>query len=153
MWIVLLYVFQFVVVSSRRRHTRCALVTGVQTCALPISMTGKASSLLIMAIVGGAVVPLATGWLADTQGLQQSLALPLVCYGYIVFYGLRGSRVRDLDTAPALRALVDCAGGTWPDDSRRISLGVTSPRRPGPASPTCLSLLTVPLSPIPRESW
>src|SRR3546814_1196091 len=28
------YVFLF---SSRRRHTRCALVTGVQTCALPIS--------------------------------------------------------------------------------------------------------------------
>src|SRR3546814_4779885 len=27
--------------SSRRRHTRCALVTGVQTCALPISSTGK----------------------------------------------------------------------------------------------------------------
>src|SRR3546814_5304872 len=26
--------------SSRRRHTRCALVTGVQTCALPISMEG-----------------------------------------------------------------------------------------------------------------
>src|SRR3546814_3859338 len=24
--------------SSRRRHTRCALVTGVQTCALPISL-------------------------------------------------------------------------------------------------------------------
>src|SRR3546814_6428557 len=29
------YVFFFF--SSRRRHTRCALVTGVQTCALPIS--------------------------------------------------------------------------------------------------------------------
>src|SRR3546814_609633 len=27
--------------SSRRRHTRCALVTGVQTCALPISMVDK----------------------------------------------------------------------------------------------------------------
>src|SRR3546814_2889820 len=26
--------------SSRRRHTRCALVTGVQTCALPISLNG-----------------------------------------------------------------------------------------------------------------
>src|SRR3546814_8263307 len=26
--------------SSRRRHTRCALVTGVQTCALPISFAG-----------------------------------------------------------------------------------------------------------------
>src|SRR3546814_17749224 len=30
-------------VSSRRRHTRCALVTGVQTCALPIYDTGSTS--------------------------------------------------------------------------------------------------------------
>src|SRR3546814_18817399 len=30
-------VLHFVFFSSRRRHTRCALVTGVQTCALPIS--------------------------------------------------------------------------------------------------------------------
>src|SRR3546814_1221135 len=29
-----------VCVSSRRRHTRCALVTGVQTCALPIACSG-----------------------------------------------------------------------------------------------------------------
>src|SRR3546814_3871779 len=29
--------FHFFFFSSRRRHTRCALVTGVQTCALPIS--------------------------------------------------------------------------------------------------------------------
>src|SRR3546814_5043171 len=28
--------------SSRRRHTRCALVTGVQTCALPISRNDRA---------------------------------------------------------------------------------------------------------------
>src|SRR3546814_10037576 len=32
-----LFLFFF---SSRRRHTRCALVTGVQTCALPISRAG-----------------------------------------------------------------------------------------------------------------
>src|SRR3546814_3625154 len=30
--------FVFFFFSSRRRHTRCALVTGVQTCALPISL-------------------------------------------------------------------------------------------------------------------
>src|SRR3546814_3159173 len=35
------YVFFF---SSRRRHTRCALVTGVQTCALPIYAEGCASA-------------------------------------------------------------------------------------------------------------
>src|SRR3546814_1849478 len=36
--IVCLYFAYFFFFSSRRRHTRCALVTGVQTCALPISM-------------------------------------------------------------------------------------------------------------------
>src|SRR3546814_8180843 len=35
------YVLVFFFFSSRRRHTRCALVTGVQTCALPISWTKK----------------------------------------------------------------------------------------------------------------
>src|SRR3546814_9298179 len=34
----LLFIFFF---SSRRRHTRCALVTGVQTCALPICSIGS----------------------------------------------------------------------------------------------------------------
>src|SRR3546814_8817834 len=34
---LILYVCVVVFFSSRRRHTRCALVTGVQTCALPIS--------------------------------------------------------------------------------------------------------------------
>src|SRR3546814_2144891 len=35
MWLDVLTLFVFLF-SSRRRHTRCALVTGVQTCALPI---------------------------------------------------------------------------------------------------------------------
>src|SRR3546814_7411883 len=33
--------------SSRRRHTRCALVTGVQTCALPISRSHPAKQFMI----------------------------------------------------------------------------------------------------------
>src|SRR3546814_8692044 len=36
-----IFIFFF---SSRRRHTRCALVTGVQTCALPISLHFNAES-------------------------------------------------------------------------------------------------------------
>src|SRR3546814_18296539 len=39
--------------SSRRRHTRCALVTGVQTCALPISMAES----LGMTLPGNAAIP------------------------------------------------------------------------------------------------
>src|SRR3546814_6135466 len=36
--------YEYVFFSSRRRHTRCALVTGVQTCALPICRSGCAKS-------------------------------------------------------------------------------------------------------------
>jgi len=56
-------------------------------------LTGKASSLLIMAIVGGAVIPLLQGILADRFGIQHAFVLPLLCYAYIAFYGMRGSRV------------------------------------------------------------
>src|SRR3546814_2058183 len=38
--IVLFCILFFLFFSSRRRHTRCALVTGVQTCALPICKQG-----------------------------------------------------------------------------------------------------------------
>jgi FHS family L-fucose permease-like MFS transporter len=47
-----------------------------------------------MAIVGGAVVPWLLGLLADHIGLQHAFVLPLLCYAYIVFYGMSGSRVR-----------------------------------------------------------
>jgi FHS family L-fucose permease-like MFS transporter len=60
-------------------------------------LTGKASSLLIMAIVGGAILPYLQGHLADSIGVQHAFVLPLLCYAYIVFYGLRGSQIR---TAP-----------------------------------------------------
>src|SRR3546814_5726699 len=40
---LLCHVFLCLFFSSRRRHTRCALVTGVQTCALPISWHGGES--------------------------------------------------------------------------------------------------------------
>lgn len=62
-------------------------------------LTGKASSLLVMAIVGGALVPLATGALADRIGVQHAFVLPLLCYAFIVFYGLYGSQVRSAGTS------------------------------------------------------
>lgn len=57
-------------------------------------LTGRASSLLVMAIVGGAIVPYLQGLLADHVGLHPSFLLPALCYLYIVFYGLWGSRLR-----------------------------------------------------------
>ncbi len=64
-------------------------------------MTSKASSLLIMAIVGGAIIPPLQGLFADHIGLQQAFFLPLLCYLYIVFYGLSGSRLRSVPATDA----------------------------------------------------
>jgi FHS family L-fucose permease-like MFS transporter len=50
-------------------------------------MTSKGSSLMIAAIVGGAIIPLATGRLADHIGLQLAFLLPAVCYVYIAALG------------------------------------------------------------------
>jgi FHS family L-fucose permease-like MFS transporter len=58
-------------------------------------LTGKASGILIAAIVGGAIIPLAQGALADHIGLHVAFVLPVLCYLYIVFYGFIGSKPRD----------------------------------------------------------
>jgi len=55
-------------------------------------LTGDGAGLLIAAIVGGAIIPVAQGWFADHIGIHHAFILPVVCYAYIVYYGLRGSR-------------------------------------------------------------
>jgi len=55
-------------------------------------LTGDASGLLITAIVGGAVIPPATGWLADRIGIHYSFLLPAICYIYVFYYAVNGSR-------------------------------------------------------------
>ncbi|HHH49590.1 MAG TPA: sugar MFS transporter [Saprospiraceae bacterium] len=54
--------------------------------------TNKASGILVMAPVGGAIFPLLQGVLADspTVGLHMSYILPLACYSFIIFYAING---------------------------------------------------------------
>ena len=56
-------------------------------------LTGRGSSLLIMAIVGGAIVPLLMGVTADHFGIREALFIPALCYLYIVYYGVHGYQV------------------------------------------------------------
>jgi MFS transporter, FHS family, L-fucose permease len=52
-------------------------------------LTGRGSGLLVMAICGGAVLPVIQGLVADTIGLTVSFLVPAVCYLYIWFFALR----------------------------------------------------------------
>ncbi|MES2308562.1 MAG: sugar MFS transporter [Verrucomicrobiota bacterium] len=61
------------------------------------ALKSQASSLLVMAILGGAILPPIQGAVADHFGIQISFVIPILAFAYIAFYGLYGYRAgRDL---------------------------------------------------------
>ena len=62
-------------------------------------LTGQGSGILCMAIVGGAIVPFAQGWMADTIGLQISFLIPAACYIFILYFGLKYANMYSADKA------------------------------------------------------
>jgi MFS transporter, FHS family, L-fucose permease len=56
--------------------------------------TSYGSSLLVMMIVGGAIIPVTQGLVADIPGIgvQYSFIVPLIAYSYLVYYGLKGHK-------------------------------------------------------------
>jgi FHS family L-fucose permease-like MFS transporter len=68
------------------------------TFSLALEGTGvyksQVSSLLVMAILGGAILPPIQGKIADvTHNLQISFIVPLIAYAYVTFYGLKGHSI------------------------------------------------------------
>jgi MFS transporter, FHS family, L-fucose permease len=55
-------------------------------------LSGSGSGILSMAIVGGAILPVIQGVIADYVGLHHAFVLPVICYMYILFYALSGSK-------------------------------------------------------------
>jgi len=53
----------------------------------------QVSSLLVMAILGGALLPPLQGHIADVAGLQTSFIVPLLAYAYVGFYGWKGHKI------------------------------------------------------------
>jgi FHS family L-fucose permease-like MFS transporter len=55
-------------------------------------LTSKGSGLIMTAVVGGAIVPLLLGAAADKFGIQHAFFIPMICYLFIAYYGLWGSK-------------------------------------------------------------
>ena len=80
----------------------CGLMNSIMWPVIfPLAITGlgpftkQGSSYLIMAIVGGALIPPLMGWLATNGGgLRVAFVVPALCYLYLLFYALSGYRVR-----------------------------------------------------------
>jgi MFS transporter, FHS family, L-fucose permease len=54
------------------------------------SLTKRGSSLLVMAILGGAVFPAIMGGISDKSSIQEAFVVPLLCYVYIFYFGFSG---------------------------------------------------------------
>ncbi len=57
-------------------------------------MTSKGSGLIMTAVVGGAVIPPLIGYAVDKVGFQNAFVIPAICYLFIAYYGLWGSKPR-----------------------------------------------------------
>ena len=57
--------------------------------------TKKASSYIVMAIVGGAICPMLMGYIADTYNMAIGFTIPLVCFALVMLYGTNGYKIRN----------------------------------------------------------
>ena len=57
-------------------------------------LTKKGSSFLVMMVAGGAICPMFMGWIADISTMATGFIIPLVCFAFIIFFGLKGYKVK-----------------------------------------------------------
>lgn len=57
-------------------------------------LTNQGSSMMVAAVIGGAILPLLQGVVADRIGIHHAFFIPALCYVYLCFFGFKGSKVR-----------------------------------------------------------
>ena len=61
------------------------------------NQTKIASSFIVQAIVGGAIMPLWMGWLADNYGMRVGFLMPLICFAFVAYYGATWKKLEARD--------------------------------------------------------
>ena len=73
------------------------------------ALTKRGSSLLVMSISGGAIFPAIMGKISDLTSIQRAFVIPLICYVYIFYFGIWGSK-----PAPGIETHVVAESGGLP---------------------------------------
>jgi FHS family L-fucose permease-like MFS transporter len=58
------------------------------------NQTKIGSSFMVMSIVGGAIVPLALGYISRNANIQVAYVVPLICFFVILYFGWKGYKIR-----------------------------------------------------------
>lgn len=68
------------------------------------ALTKRGSSLLVMSIIGGALIPATMGKISDVSNIQVAFVMPLICYVYVIYFAVRGYRPNASLVAPKATA-------------------------------------------------
>ncbi len=71
------------------------------------ALTKRGSSLLVMSIIGGALIPAVMGRISDVSNIQVAFVMPLLCYVYVIYFALRGYRPNAALTTPESTAAAE----------------------------------------------
>jgi FHS family L-fucose permease-like MFS transporter len=63
----------------------------------------KASSFIVMAIMGGAILPKAMGAIADSYDMSRGFIVPMVCFAFVAYYGYRWPKLANADSLASVR--------------------------------------------------
>ncbi|MFN7997517.1 MAG: MFS transporter [Bryobacteraceae bacterium] len=70
------------------------------------SRAKKASSFIVMAIMGGAILPKLMGYVADVYDMSRGFIVPMVCFAFVAFYGYNWPRFSKADSLSGVKATV-----------------------------------------------
>jgi len=71
------------------------------------SLTKRGSSLLVMSIIGGGLIPPAMGKISDASNIQRAFIVPLICYLYVIYFAVRGYRPNGVSAVPESAAILE----------------------------------------------
>jgi FHS family L-fucose permease-like MFS transporter len=71
------------------------------------SLTKRGSSLLVMSIIGGGLIPPAMGKISDASNIQRAFIVPLICYLYVIYFAVRGYRPNSVSAIPESAAILE----------------------------------------------
>jgi FHS family L-fucose permease-like MFS transporter len=65
----------------------------------------RASAFIVMAIMGGAILPKVMGYVADRSDISRGFIVPLICFAFVAFYGFRWPRLSKAESLPGAGAI------------------------------------------------
>jgi len=70
-------------------------------------LTKRGSSLLVMSIIGGALIPAAMGRISDASNIQLAFVVPLICYLYVIYFAISGYKTKATFPVPESAAGIE----------------------------------------------